>query len=209
MSGIDGAMKWNCSTIFLLDPLGLERERLDKAGFVEAYLKDEYNTLEYKSPVFLLFRPTDLKSFQVFLDTEYERVNPYTQTKDLVEDYDRGNGEIVLVYEFPFPEDYKKFRDGKYSKFSDKVIETYPKLIKSKVNPGLVLLGMPYRIVTKDRDSEALLSVAYGDQYTAIKATGWTMAEILSERYGTEFTPDMELWTLPSQEKETLKYGPG
>ncbi len=206
MSGIDNVLKWNCSTIFLLDPLGLEKSRLDKIGFMEAYLKDEYNNLEYENPVFLLFRPGNMNIFQAFVENEYGRVNTHTGTKDLRADYDRGNGEVVLVYEFPFPKDYQKFMEGKYSKFSEDIIKTYPKVKKSVVTPGLVLLGMAYRIITKDRDSEELLSDAYSDIFPHLQPTIVSMAEMLAERYGTDFTEDMELWKIPSFEKETLKY---
>lgn len=209
MSGIDGIMKWNCSTIFLLDPLGLEKRRLDKIGFVEAYMKDEYNQIEYNNPVFLLFRPSNMNVFQAFVENEYDRVNTYTGTKDLRTDYDRGNGDIVLVYEFPFPKDYEKFKEGKYSEFSTEIAKTYPKIIKSVANPGVLILGIAYRIITKDSESQELLMEAYSqispDIIPHLQPTIKTMAEILSDRYGTEFTDDMELWKLPSLEKETLK----
>ena len=57
---IDVMMKWNCSTIFLLHPLGLNRLKLAEIGFKEAYVRDEYCETEYKNPVFLLFEPKDL-----------------------------------------------------------------------------------------------------------------------------------------------------
>lgn len=207
MSGqIDKLMQWNCSTIFLLNPLDLDKQRLDKIGFKGTYLNDEYNKTEYENPVFILFKPENVFNFQVFVDAEYDRVNKHTGSKDLRGDYNRGDGEVVLVYEFPFAEDYQRFITGKYSEFSEEIIKTYPKTIKFKKGDNEVtLLGIPYRIITKDKESQELLTEAYGDNFLVHQPI-LTMAEMLEDRYGTPFTEDMELWTLPNIEKETLKY---
>ncbi len=204
---IDSLLEWNCSTIFLLSPLGLDKQRLDKIGFRETYLNDEYNKIEYNNPVFLLFKPENVFNFQVFVDGEYDRINKFTDTKDLKGDYDRGNGEIVLVYEFPFDRDYKRFLEGKYSEFSEEIVKTYPKTIKiRKDSAENTILGVPYRIITKDRESHDLLSEIYGSDFLVHQPI-LTMKQMLEDRYGTDFTEDMELWTLPSVTKETLKYG--
>lgn len=202
MSGIDNLLKWNCSTIFLLNPLGLDKQRLDKIGFVGTYLNDEYNQTDYINPVYLLFRPENVNNFQVFVENEYDRVNTHTGTKDLRADYDRGNGEIVMVYEFPFAKDYQRFLSGKYSEFSQDVIKTYPKTVKNK--QGFTILGIPYRIITRDVESENILTEVYGKTFLT-QMPIVTIAQMLEEKYDTPFTDDMELWTLPSTDKETLK----
>lgn len=202
MSGIDKLMKWNCSTIFLLNPLGLDKKRLDKIGFVETYLKDEYNQIEYENPVFLLFRPENVYSFQVFVENEYSRINRFTGTRDLVADYNRENGEVVLVYRFPFNRDYEKFLKGKYSEFSVEILKTYPRTQKSE--GGVEILALPYRIITKDRESQEILETVYGESFL-LQAPIIPLVDMLEELYDTEFTEDMELWSLPNEVKETLK----
>lgn len=203
-SQIDNLLEWNCSTIFLLYPLGLNRLILNKFGFKQAYLKDEYNKKEYKNPVFLLFEP-EVSNFQMFVEDEYERKNPFTKTNDLIEDYDRGNGQVVLVYEFPdqFSEDYQKFLNGQYSRFSKEITNTYPKIVH--LGRGVKILGSQYRIITKDRESENILSKEYGESFLITERIQ-TMAEMLEDRFGTHFTPDMELWQKPNMNKEILKY---
>lgn len=205
MSGVSKLLERNCSTIFLLNPLGLEKQRLDKLGFVEAYLKDEYSTNEYINPVFLLFKPENVNNFQVFVEREYDRINIHTGTKDLVADYDRGNGEIVLVYEFPFKKDYERFLEGKYSRFSKDIVETYPKTIKTGTDNKFTALGVPYRIITKDRESKEILAQIYGNSFLTNQPIT-TISDMLEKEFGTPITEDMELWSIPSIEKETLKY---
>lgn len=202
MNGIDDLMKWNCSTIFLLNPLGLDKKRLDKIGFVETYLGDEFCQIEYKNPVFLLFKPENIGNFQVFVENEYDRINRFTGTKDLKADYDRKEGEVMLVYEFPFDKDYEKFKAGKYSEFSAEVLRTYPRTLKSST--GAEILGLPYRIITKDKESESILNSIYGENFL-VQQPIIALKDLLEERYDVEFTADMELWTLPNLEKETLK----
>jgi len=196
---VDVLMKFNCSTIFLLSPLDLNRHELMKHGFIEAYLVDEYCTETFNMPVFLLFEPKDTVAFNEFIENEYLRKNKFTGTIDLVKDYDRGEGKTVLVYEFPktFESDFVKFKKGQYSKFSESIKKTYPKMIGN-------VPAAQYRIITKDSETEALVVQKLGQSYI-INNPIVTIADMLEERFGTYFDESMELWQKPRIEKETLK----
>lgn len=186
MSDLQRLFNWNCSTIFLLYPLGIERKKITQLGFIQAYLADAEKDVEYQSPVFLLFKPDSPTIFQAFVDSEYERLNKVTGTVDIIEDYDYVDGYVVLVYQFPkeFEEDYNKFLEGKYSKFSKKFRETYPKVVKIKTEEGRPIeeVSTQYRIINRTPE----------------------FREYLEEILGIEFQGDMEFWSKPDMSKETL-----
>lgn len=189
MSELEVLFKYNCSTIFLLYPLGLERRKLHALGFVQAYLKDaEKHDIEYENPVFLLFKPTSPTVFQAFVDAEYERVNKHTNTVDIVEDYDYIDGYVVLAYQLPkeFEEDYRKFLVGKYSRFSKKFRETYPKSVKIKGDNGKDIdeLSAQYRIINKIKE----------------------LKDMLEDKLAVTFDSDQEFFSKPNPDKETLSY---
>lgn len=201
---LEGLLRRNCSTMFLLYPLGLSVRNLEGFGFVEAYLKDEYCQTDYETPVFLLFKPDDKELLQLFIDGEYLRENTFTNTFDLQEDYNRGDGEVVLVYDFPFKRDYKIFLNSKYSRFSEKMINTYPKMVPAPTG-GMKIVGTQYRIITKDKDTVNLLVKEYGQGFLTDQNIP-TIASMLEDMYGTPFDDSMELWKAVNMEKETLKY---
>jgi hypothetical protein len=121
---IDELFLINCSTLFLLQPLGLNKQQLDGYGFVNAFLEDGGNENVYEGTVlFLLFKPRSLEKFKYFVDTEKVR------TPGFVDEYDYEGGYVVLVYELPleYHADYELFKQGKYSQFSDKLKKAYPK----------------------------------------------------------------------------------
>lgn len=198
MSEIDALFKHNCSTLFLLYPLGLERRKLIEFGFRSAYISDTGKDTDYENPVFLLFKPEDITMFQAFVDSEYVRVNPHTETFDLREDYDQDKGYVVLLYQFPdeFKEDYEKFLEGKYSKFSAKFKETYPKMIKIKQASGLIrdVISTQYKIIHNTKKIRE--EVAERNELD--------IKEELEKRLGVTFSNDMEVWQMPG-EKDILK----
>lgn len=189
MSELQALFNYNCSTIFLLYPLGIERRKIAQLGFIQAYLLDAEKDVDYQNPVFLLFKPDSPTIFQAFVDSEYERTNKITNTVDIIEDYDYIDGHVVLVYQFPkeFEEDYNKFLKGKYSKFSKKFKETYPKTIKMKTEEGRIIeeVSTQYRIINRTSEFKDYLEDVFGE--------------------GT-FSEDMEYWSKPDMDKETLTF---
>lgn len=189
MSELEILFQYNCSTIFLLYPLGLERRKMVPLGFKEAYLKDvEKTDIEYENPVYLLFKPESPTIFQAWLDVQYETSNKFTNTVDIIEDYDYKDGYVVVVYQFPkeFEGDYKKFLEGKYSKFSKKFKETYPKLVKIKTSDGRQMdeISVQFRITHRTMD----------------------LKEMLEEKLGVEFESTQEFFSKPDMGRETLSF---
>ena len=113
----------NCTTIFLLAGIGLQRQDILQYGFISAYIKDKGHDIHYKDSVYLLYKPSNIEVFQDFLNSEYRR------TPLLVEDYDYKGGYTVTVYKFPkeFMREYMLFLEGKYSQFGDRYIRLFPK----------------------------------------------------------------------------------
>jgi hypothetical protein len=81
--------------------------------------KDHENIVE--NPVYLLFKPKDLATFEKFVNEEYE-------VGLLKEEYDYEGGYTVLVYEFPkkFAGDYATVLAGRYSKTSQRFKDIFP-----------------------------------------------------------------------------------
>ncbi len=196
MSEIDVLFKHNCSTLFLLYPLGLDRRKIMEFGFKSAYISDVNRDTGYENPVFLLFKPDSMTMFQAFADSEYLRVNPHTETFDLREDYDYEKGYVVLLYQIPeeFKGDYEKFLQGKYSTFSRKFKETYPKFVKIKSNNvQKEVISVPYKILYNNKKTRE-----------EVESRGeLDLKEELEKRLGVIFTDSMEVWNIPG-EKDIL-----
>ena len=94
------------STLFMIKPLGIGIERLEKVGFINAFIKDVSHDCIYDNCVYLLFKPHDMDLFRDFIDSEYERTN------NIVEDYDYEGGYVVVVYKLDenFNKDYQLVR---------------------------------------------------------------------------------------------------
>ena len=147
---IEQLFKFNCSTLFLLYPLGLSIKSLKEFGFINCFLSDKDRETACPFPILLLFKPADMEVMQMFIEEEYRR------TDHLIEEYDYDGGYVVLVYKFPvkWKEDYQKFLDGKYSKFSRELKSTYPKIVQITDTYGRRRdeLGSQFRIINKTAD---------------------------------------------------------
>ena len=97
---------------------------------MNGYIKDGKRDAQYENAVYLLFKPSDLDKFRLFLDGEYER------TKSIIDDYDYEDGYVVVVYEInpKLKDDIDLIKQGKYSKTSQKFQEIFPKVVKIKNN---------------------------------------------------------------------------
>lgn len=152
---IETLFKFNCSTLFLLHPLGLNRHNLNQFGFVNCYLSDKNREISVQRPVLILLHPEDMELMQLFIEEEYSR------TANLIEDYDYEGGWVVLVYSFPerWKKEYETFIEGKYSQFSKKFKEIYPKVIRTSEegDPPKDIISVQYNIVNKTQDWKEML----------------------------------------------------
>jgi len=167
------------TSIFIVPTLKIGRERLNGNGYINGYIKDGKKEVQYEDCAYLLFQPSDLDRFKMFLDEEYQR------TKSIVDDYDYEGGYVVLVYELDakWEKDFNLVKKGMYSKTSDEFKNMFPKTVKILKN-GLRRdeVSLQHRIFRKSND----------------------LKEYWEEQLGIEFTDDMELWEGWIEEKEIL-----
>lgn len=167
--------------LFLVAPMGVARSELREHGFIGAYLGDVHKPeIKYDRGVFMLFKPENMALFNEWVEEEKER------TPQLVEDYDYEGGYVVLIYVLPerMASDYEKFLKGRYSKFSREFKEMFTKMVMWKDNMGRSRNepSIQWRIFKKDGD----------------------IRKYWEEEIGTTFTEDMEVWSVPSEDKEML-----
>jgi hypothetical protein len=167
-------LKYNCSTLFLLDPIGLKIRDVRNIGFINSYLKMDGRTVDCDMPLFLLFKKCedDGGQFSDFLTKQYNK------NDNLIEEIDCET-HVILTYCIPdvFAGDYELFLNGKYSKFSRAFKSTFTEKITG-------------------RDE-------YTFQYRVIhKIPSWK--EEVEDYFGTILDKNDELWTKADMSKETL-----
>jgi hypothetical protein len=109
----------------MVPTLNFPKDILKQNGFINGYIKDDRNEVQYEDSVYILFKPTDIDKFRKFLDDEYER------TKNIIEDYDYEDGYVVVVYQLneKYKKDYNLVKEGKYSKTSVDFQKLFPKSV--------------------------------------------------------------------------------
>lgn len=184
--GIEEAIRLNCSTIFLLPGIGLQRRQLLRYGFIAAYIDDRNHEPHFKDSVYLLFRPPDMDLFQIFLDNEYHRASK-SGAFQIQDDYDYAKGYVVVVYKFPeiYMKEYSLFLKGKYSMFSAAYMTLFPVKIDVLQDDGSKRMeySLPFLIFNKvDK-----------------------LKEFWEEKIGEPLEEDAECWTAPDlKDKEVL-----
>jgi hypothetical protein len=172
-------VKKNITSIFMVPTLKINRDILKDNGFVNGYLIDCKKDVQYKDCIYILFKPENIETFKEFLQDEYET------TKSIVEDYDYEDGFVVVVYQLNsnFKKDFELIKQGKYSKTSRAFQETFPKIVKIKVE-GLHKdeLSLQYRVFNKTED----------------------LREYWENKIGIAFDETMEVWTGWDEETEIL-----
>ena len=167
------------TTLFMVKPLGIGIEKLDKMGFINGFIQDVDHDCIYEDCVYLLFKPHDMDLFRDFIDSEYERTN------NIVEDYDYEGGYVVMIYKLNpnFKNDYQLVRQGLYSKTSKDFQNLFPKIVKIMKNgKHRDEISLQYRIFNKTQDL----------------ITFW------EDKLGIRFSNDQEVWEGFHEERETL-----
>lgn len=166
----------NASTLFLLTPVsGHDVDLLREYQLLDSYLKDIDREDLDGNLLFVLFRPQDREFFELFLYTES------AENENFVEEYDYAGGYIVLVYKIPewLTDDFVRFKDGKYSKFSAKTKAMFKKTKKIGIKS---LTTIQWDVFSKNKD----------------------LKQDLERFIGESIPDDMELYGIPDMQKETL-----
>ena len=167
------------TTIFMVPTLKIDRVKLHDNGFVNAYIKDNRKEVQYEDCIYVLFHPSNLDKFKVFLDEEYEN------TEDLIEDYDYEEGFVVLVYKLnpELKNDFDLIRKGRYSHTSEDFQKLFPKVIKiMRNNLHRDELSLQHRIFIKSND----------------------LKEYWEDKIGASFSNNMEVWDGFDEKDECL-----
>ena len=73
--------KKTITTAFIVPTLGIPKEQLNINDFINGYSKDANRDVQYEDCIYVLFRPSNLDRFRLFLEKEYERMT-------IVDEYD-------------------------------------------------------------------------------------------------------------------------
>ncbi len=82
----------NISRVFMVRTLGIGKERLEKQGFIDSFLKDQSAVIDHENCLILAFRPNNPFEFQEFLRNETSRI------KSIIHHYSYEGGIEMLVY---------------------------------------------------------------------------------------------------------------
>ena len=167
------------TTLFMVKPLGIGIEKLEKVGFINGFINDVSHDSIYENCVYLLFKPHDMDLFRDFIDSEYERTN------NIVEDYDYEGGYVVMVYKLDenFRKDYQLVRQGLYSKTSKDFQNLFPKVVKIMKNgKHRDEISLQYRIFNRTQD----------------------LINFWEDKLAIKFSSDQEVWEGFHEERETL-----
>lgn len=166
------------TALFLIRPLGLNSDDVDRHRFINAYIADLNQDHQYENCVYLLFKPSDMDLFMDFLERE-------RGLRNVVEDYDYPGGYVVVVYMLPskFYKDYQFIKQGLYSKTSKAFQEVFPKVMKIMKNGKYRdEISLQYRVFNRTQD----------------------LINFWEEKLGVRFSSDQEVWEGFHLEKETL-----
>jgi hypothetical protein len=172
-------IKKTITSIFMVPTLQIPKDELKNNGFINGYNKDATADVEYKNAIYLLFKPTDLDKFRLFIENERER------TKSIIDDYDYNDGYVVVVYQLnsKFKDDFDLIRRGKYSKTSFKFQELFPKVVKIMKN-GLHKdeISLQFRVFNRTQD----------------------LVDFWEKKFNLTFGEDQEVWNGFFEEEEIL-----
>jgi len=173
-------MRWNVSNLFLVPLLNIGRNRLDKHGFINSYILNQEEELDYESDRHQFLMPQNMGDVKDFKEDEKER------RAVILDEHDYPGGFILLTYELPkrFKRDYQLILQGKFSKTSEAYRSAIPAVVKTKSN----------NVIT----STASLQHMVFNKDAALKQFWEKMFDVTMEE-------DQELWTCPTVEQETFK----
>lgn len=166
------------TTLFMVRPLGLTIDDVEKHGFINAFVSDINQDYQYQDCVYLLFKPSDMDIFTNFLENEKDRVS-------IVDDYDYEGGYVVVVYQSDprYKADLDLVKQGLYSKTSKEFQNLFPKVVKLMKNgKHRDEISLQYRIFNRTQD----------------------LINFWEEKLGVRFSQDQEVWQGFHTERETL-----
>lgn len=168
------------TTVFVLPILKIGRKKLDSVGFIEAFLFNGEEQMVYDNCVHLLFRPSNMSKFNIFIEDEKEG------GAEIVDENDYSDKLVLLTYKLParFKEDIHKIWLGKYSTVSKEYRSAIPSTVKTEIDGILVTHPSAQHMVF--------------DKHPALRRQ-------LENELQVQLPLDSEVWTKPNIDKETFK----
>lgn len=172
------------TTYFINPAFGYRISDLTQYGFIDSFLYDK-NREDIEpdgKTIYFLFKPNESQLVKL-----QNKIEDWENQGILIEDYDYPSGYVVAALRFPnkYKDQYKLFLQGRYSEFSPE----YKELIPKKTTVFNATTGKV----------EEIDSVQYLVVNKRVK-----LKEYWEEQTGCEFTDDMEYWSKPDIQKETL-----
>lgn len=103
--------KWKISNIFLVPLLKISRKVLRSNGFIDSYLYNKASEVEYPNVLHMLYKPTDMVSFNEFVEDNRDKIVDEMDYED----------HVLITYSLPdkLENDYALIKNGSYSKVSE------------------------------------------------------------------------------------------
>lgn len=194
------------TTQFILPSVSIDmRNRQNCKFFINAFLDDRGRNHNYTRPIFVLM---GVNSFE---DKEWQKVyNQIVLSKDYIDDYDCGVQDIMsdnkrtstvnlvmLVFSVPdeYAQDYYSFKRGRYSKFSTKYKEKFPRYSDGNKSGSESYL---WRVINKSASLKRELEEEFGMDYGEMD-----LPTIID---GVTYPPAEEIWDVPRKEREYYRY---
>lgn len=185
--GIDVKNIKTSTTVFLLPALELDKNKLLLNNFINAYCGDNEHEVKYENCLYLLFKNVDNENFE-------ELIQHIEQKNKIIEVYDINGGYTVIVVKFPinYNNEFKNFKDGKFSKFSKSYINSF----------------FPFKKPTEWDSKGKVKKEEYTLFYHIFNKTQW-LKDWWAKRLGYEDMKEFELeewWNVPHDKEEVLRY---
>ncbi len=121
MDSINELIVKNVSTVFFIEPLGLNLNILDSYGLIDAYIGDKQDPDYFGYYVYVLFKKDKISEFAKVLRNELKN-------KFYVRDYDYYQKYHVVKYRFPVEliNDFELVTQSKYSSVSEEFRKCFP-----------------------------------------------------------------------------------
>jgi hypothetical protein len=185
--------KYTKTTQFMLPAVGLNiRNRLIFNYFLNAYIEDKGHRHEYKRPIFVLFGVKDFK------DKEWQKVYvALVKSPNYIDDYDCGIQDdknlVMMVFQVPdeFEMDLYKFKRGRYSMFSEKYKDKFPKFVGD--DEGVGKESIIWQVINKTEALKRQIEEEFGmDEGELDLPTDGVVAK--------------EIWDIPRKNREYYRY---
>lgn len=181
------------TSLFLLPPLQIEDELLDRHHFWNAYLGDVDHVTEETDEhlLYCLFKPVDTFIFEQLID-QLDRQGI------LVDDYDYEDGFCVLVLKFPkeYNNDFELIVQGKYSQTSGKFQSLFP--MDRRLTTEEVLLLKDQESILSKEEYETLRESLVETMYKGVFKKTRGFKKLMEDYFQIDVDSmgkDFEYWT--------------